>query len=99
MTDEELEARMRRLLVDILAPLLGTQPEPTEQWVPLRQAFKPLGYPSYDALYAACEAGLFRMNKETRNRANPGAKIRRLQINLVAAKKRLSEDAANRRSV
>jgi hypothetical protein len=97
MTDDELEARMRRLLAEILGPLLGSQPEPTEQWVSIKAAVKPLGYSSYDALYAAIQGGLFRQGKEIRDRRKPGAKISRIQVNLVAAQKRLNQAQDTRR--
>ncbi len=96
---DEIEAIVRKVVAEMFAPLLGTQPEPAEQWVSLTKAWKPLGYPSYDALYADVHSGLLRMGKEVCDRRKPGAKIARLQIDIVAARKRLKEDPSRRRAV
>jgi hypothetical protein len=96
---EELKGIVRELLAEMFAPIVGNQPEPTEQWVPLQQAWQPLGYPSYDALYSDVHSGLFRQGKEVCDRRKPGAKIAKHQIDIVAARKRLKENPAMRRAV
>jgi hypothetical protein len=97
---DEIEAIVRKVVAEMFAPLLGNQPEPTEQWMSLRQAWKILGYPSYDALYGDVHNNvLFREGKEVCDRRKPGAKIARLQIDIVAARKRLKQDPSMRRAV
>jgi hypothetical protein len=99
MSHDEIEAIVRRVVTEMFAPIVGNQPEPTEQWVSLRQAWQPLGYPSYDALYSDVHSGLFRQGKEVCDRRKPGAKIAKHQIDIVAARKRLKENPAMRRAV
>lgn len=96
---EEMKSLIREVLAEMLGPVIGNQAEPTERWVSLRQAWKPLGYPSYDALYADVQSGLLRLGKEVRDRRKPGAKIARYQIDVVAVSQRLKQDPAMRRSV
>jgi hypothetical protein len=96
---EELKTIVREVLAEMFAPIVGNQPELTEQWVSLRQAWKQLGYPSYGALYGDVHSGLFRKGKEVCDRRKPGAKIAKHQIDIVAARKRLKQDPAMRRSV
>jgi hypothetical protein len=93
---EELKGLIREVMAEMFASF---QPEPTEQWLSLRQAWKPLGYPSYNALYGDVNSGLFRQGREVCDRRKPGAKIARLQIDIVAARKRLKQDPAMRRAV
>jgi hypothetical protein len=99
MSHDEIEAIVRRVVTEMFAPIVGNQPEPTEQWVSLRQAWKTLGYPSYDALYSDVHSGLFRQGKEVCDRRKPEAKIAKHQIDIVAARKRLKQDPAMRRAV
>lgn len=101
MDRDELKQIVREVVWEMVAATMGvTQPESTtEQWVSLKSAWKPLGYPSYDALYKDVQSGLFRQGKELCDRRKPGARIARLQIDLVAARKRLRENPAKRRGV
>lgn len=100
MTHDEIRQIVREVLGEMMAPLFGvTPPKKSDEWVSLKAAWQPLGYPSYSALYKDVQSGLFRQGKELCDRRKPGAKIARLQIDLVAARKRLREDPSNRRSV
>jgi hypothetical protein len=99
MEREQLKNLIREVLAEVLSPIVGNQPEPTEQWVPLTNAWRSMGYPSYDALYADVQAGLFRVGKEVRDRRKAGAKIARYQIDVVAAGKRLKQNPSMRRAV
>jgi hypothetical protein len=97
---DELRSIVRELLAEMMAPLLGIPQEPTgNDWRDLSDAWGPLGYPSYHALYGAIQAGVFRRGKEVRDRRKSGAKQAQWQINLVAAQRRLLEDHSTRRSV
>jgi hypothetical protein len=89
------------IIREILAEMLGFPLAENQQsgWVALKDAVKPLGYPSYKALHKDVAAGLFRMGKEVRDRRTLGANQAVLQINLDMAQKRLMEDPANRRAV
>ncbi len=99
MTDrQELKKLMRELLIE-LATGATQQPDETAQWVSLQEAWQPLGYPSYTALYKSVHLGVLRMGKEVRDRRSPGAKIARLQIDITAAHRRLSQDPSKRRGV
>jgi hypothetical protein len=100
MQKEQIKTVVREVLIELLAPLLHIeQPEPLEDWVDLQNAWQPLGYPSYNALYKAVQSGLLREGKEVCDRRKPGAKISRLQVDLVAARKRLRQDPSKRRGV
>jgi hypothetical protein len=101
MTHEDIRAIVQEEILKFFATLGSTAGESSksDQWVPLRDAVKPLGYPSYQALHKDVRAGVFRMGKEIRDRRKPGAKTARLQINIQRAQKRLLEDPANRRVV
>lgn len=98
---EQAKALVREVLAEMVAQMVGTVPSnhPTEQWVSLSRAWKPLGYPSYNALYRDIQRGLFRQGKEFCDRRKPGAKIGRIQIDLIAVRKRLKEDPSTRRAV
>jgi hypothetical protein len=60
------------------------------EWTDLKNAWEPLGYPSYNALHSAFRRGLFRAGKEMRDRRNPGTKRPRWQINIELAHQRLN---------
>lgn len=96
MDKAQIKAIVREVLIEMLV-----QPTPIEspQWVDLKRALQPLGYPSYDALYKDVQRGLFRQGKEVCDRRKPGAKKAQWQIDLTAARKRLQEDPAKRRGV
>jgi hypothetical protein len=86
------------MLLEIFSPLVVHESKQLEeQWVNLRDAWEPLGYPSYTALYRAIQSGLLREGKEVCDRRKPGAMIARWQIDLVAARKRLRQHPAQRR--
>lgn len=95
MSRDEIKAIVR----EVLAEMLGLNNPVGEKWVNLREAWKPLGYPSYDALYKDVQAGLFRKGKELCDRRKPGARIARWQIDIAAARNRLRENPTKRRSV
>lgn len=100
MREEEIKALIREVLAETFAPLLGIpQEEPAERWVDLADAWHPLGYPSYQALYKAVRSGVFREGVEVCDRRLPGAKTAQWQIDLIAARKRLKQNPRNRRSV
>jgi hypothetical protein len=100
MNRDEVKQLIREVLVEMFFSVFkNSQQESDNQWVGLQQAWQPLGYPSYNALYKDVQAGLFRTGKELCDRRKPGAKIARLQIDLVAARKRLAQDPAKRRGV
>lgn len=100
MNRDELKALIREVLSEMLAPVLGSnQPAPSERWIDLQSAWEQLGYPSYNALYKDVQFGLFREGKELCDRRKPGAKLARWQIDIIAARKRLRENPAKRRSV
>ncbi len=97
---EELKVLIREVLAEIFAPTLGhAQLEPQSRWSSLKEAWEPLGYPSYSALYKDVKCGLFRVGKELCNRRKPGAKIARHQIDMAAARRRLAQDPSKRRGV
>lgn len=101
MTPEEVRQIARSEILKLLSEMTAaaSTPQTDSQWIGLKKAWKPLGYPSYDALYKDVEAGLFRSGKELCDRRKPGAKIARWQIDLVAARKRLAEDPSKRRRI
>ena len=91
---------VRETIAEMFSPIVNTsQAEPDQQWQNLKSAWEPLGYPSYSALYKDVRSGLFRQGKELCDRRKPGAKIARLQIDLIAARRRLRENPAKRRGV
>jgi hypothetical protein len=96
---EEIKTIVREVLAEIFVSASQPQPQPAEEWVDLRSAWKTLGYPSYNSLYKAVQSGLLREGKEVCDRRLPGAKIARWQIDLVATRKRLRETGGNRRTV
>jgi hypothetical protein len=97
---EEIKGIVREVLLEMVAPFINLeQPEPKERWMDLKDAWEPLGYPSYNALYRAVQAGLLREGKEVCDRRKPGAMIARWQVDIVAARKRLLEDPSRRRGV
>lgn len=97
---EQLKALVLEVLAEILAPVLGSVQEPNEdRWVPLKDAWKPLGYSSYDALWRDTTSGIFRRGKELCDRRKPGSKKAVYQINLAKARKRLLEEPSKRRAV
>lgn len=98
MNRDEMKALMRELLIEILTGATE-QSDEASRWTSLKEAWKPLGYPSYSALYKDVQGGLFRLGKELCDRRKPGAKIARLQIDLVSARKRLQQDPSKRRGV
>lgn len=95
MEKNELKLLIKECLLEILS---GNEPPP-QDWVSLQEAWRPLGYPSYDALYKAVSDGLFREGRELRDRRRTGAQKARWQINLAAAQRRLLEDPSKRRAV
>jgi hypothetical protein len=98
MADDQIRAIVREVLAEVLAPLLGQRQEPkADDWRDITDAWEPLGYPSYHALYGAIKGGIFRPGKELRDRRKNGAKQAQWQINLVAAQRRLLEAPSKRR--
>jgi hypothetical protein len=100
MHREEIKEIVRKVMIEMFVPVLNLeQADPGEDWVDLRNAWKPLGYPSYSALYKAVQSGLLREGKELCDRRKPGAQIARWQVDLIAARKRLRQDSSKRRAV
>lgn len=95
MKRDEIKAIVR----EVLAEMLGISQPVAEQWVNLQEAWQQLGYPSYTALYKDVQAGLFRDGKELCDRRKPGARKARWQLDVIAARKRLREHPAKRRTV
>lgn len=93
------KTELKLLIKECLFEILAGDSSPPQDWVSLQEAWRPLGYPSYDALYKAVSDGLFREGKELRDRRRTGAQKARWQINLAAAQRRLLEDPSNRRAV
>jgi len=89
LTEEQLRALIRSVLQEMLAPVVG-QPSPQVNVLPLRRAFKTLGYHSYDQIYEDVNSGLLRIGHEIEDRRRPGVEKRRLYVNVEAAKKRLA---------
>ncbi len=90
---------IKEIIKEVLSEMLQLTPADSSQWLPLKSAWEPLGYPSYDALYKDVQRGLFRQGKEVCDRRKPGAKIARIQIDVIAARKRLAVDPAKRRGL
>ena len=99
MSHDEIRAIVREEFARMFSMMLQPSDPKADQWVGLKDAWKPLGYPSHTAIYKDLQAGVLRVGKEVRDRRKPGAKIARYQVNITAANKRLSEDPAKRRSV
>lgn len=98
MNREEIRGIVREVIWEIFYPFAdSSNKQPKEQWVNLKNAWEPLGYPSYTALYRAVQSGLLREGKEVCDRRKPGAMIARWQVDLVAARKRLRQHPAQRR--
>jgi hypothetical protein len=96
----EDRSQIKEIIREVLAEMIAAPIGPSRGgWVSLKDAVLPLGYPSYKALHKDVCAGVFRMDKEVRDRRKPGAKLARLQINIEAAQRRLGEAPANRRSI
>lgn len=96
MNREEVKTIVREVLIEMLTPFTSWDKQEKERWVDLKDAWEPLGYPSYGALYRAVQSGLLREGREVCDRRRPGAMIARWQVNLVAARKRLLQHPAQR---
>jgi hypothetical protein len=95
----QIKVLVQEVLIEILLSSSSLPTQTSEQWISLKKAWILMGYPSYQALHRDVKRGLFRKDKELRDRRKPGAKIARWQIDIVAAGKRLKEDPSKRRSV
>jgi len=92
-SQSELKEIVREILIELLG---GIKPDESERWVDLDNAWKTLGFPSYNACYKSVQSGLFREGKEIRDRRKPGAKIAKWQINIALANKRLMQQGEKR---
>jgi hypothetical protein len=101
MTPDEIsalvDARIKEILRELLSPVLGEATDGESDWVPLKVAYKRLGYESRARLYGDIAAGLFRIGTEVRDRRKPGRKKPVYQINISLAEKRLVENPIKRR--